>query len=91
MSRPTKQELETALAEAERMRDLDEDPQHIAKCLLYMGRRNEVLERLLVSVEHYLHSGHGQHEQARMIKALDAALDQMRQETHGETPSFGLE
>jgi hypothetical protein len=91
MSKPTKEELEIALAEAERMRDHDADPQHVAQCLLYLDRRNEVLERVVESVEHYLHSGQGQHEQARMIKAVEAAREQLRKEARIETTSFGLE
>lgn len=91
MSIPTRQEMDTALAEAERLRDQEIDVSHLGKCLLYLSRRDEVLERLLTAVEHYLNSGHAQLEHGRLIQAVDAARHQMWQESRNETPDFGLE
>jgi hypothetical protein len=91
MSRPSKQQLEIALAEAERLRDLDEDRTHMAQSLLFLHRRDEVLEHLLEAVEHYLNSGHGQIEHARLIKAVDAARHQLWEESAAHDPDFGLE
>ena len=91
MSKPTKQELDIALAEAERLRDINEDAHHLAKCLLYLDRRNGVLERLLEAVEHYLNAGHALHEHERLIQAVDAARHQLWEEAAEPTPDLGLE
>lgn len=91
MSMPTRQELEAALAEAERLRTRDEDSHHLAKCLIYLNRRDRVLERLLEAVEHYLNSGHAQHEHARLIKAVDAARHQLWEDSAGKDTDFGLD
>lgn len=91
MSIPSRQELDIALAEAERLRDQDIDVHHLGKCLLYLSRRDEVLERLLDAVEHYLNSGHAQLEHGRLIQAVDAARHQMWEEGRNETTNFGLE
>jgi hypothetical protein len=88
--KPTRVQMDIALAEAERLRDGDEDTQHLAKCLLYMERRNEVLEELLETVEHYLNSGHAPHEHSLLIKAVDAARHQIWEEGAAEPSRFGL-
>lgn len=95
MTMPTPQQIETALAAAEQLRDSDQDDQSLGCSLLYLQRRNKVLERLLEAVEHYLNSGHGQHEHVRLIKAVDEARHQAWQEAadRGEDTSstLGLE
>lgn len=91
MSRPDEKQLDIALAEAERMRDQNEDPQYLARSLLYLARRDNVLERLQSAVEHYLNSGHGQMEHSRLIKALDEARHQLWEEAHNGSSNFGLE
>lgn len=88
--KPTSDQMDIALAEAERLRDREEDTQHLALCLLFLQRRNEVLEDLLESVEHYLNSGHAPREHSQMIKAVDAARHQMWEESESEPPNFGL-
>ena len=90
MGMPTRQELETALAEAERLRTQDDDPHHLANCLLYLNRRDQVLERLLTAVEHYLNSGHAHTEHARLIKAVDAARHQIWEDSTSKGSDFGL-
>ena len=44
MLKPTDDECDTALAEAERMRDKDDDPHHLAKALHYLEHRVRYLE-----------------------------------------------
>jgi hypothetical protein len=94
MSKPSKQQLESALAAAQRMRAEGADQDHLAHAFLYLQRRDELLERVLQAVEHYLHSGHGSQEHARLLKALDAARQQDWQEDLTERDrhgTFGLD
>lgn len=94
MSKPSKAQLEIALAAAEQLRNQDQDDQYLGRVLLYLQRRDEVLERLLEAVEHYLNSGHGLHEHGRLIKAVDAARHQTWEEAAEKDAgrgTFGLE
>lgn len=93
MSKPTKEQLDQALAAAERLRDLNQDDEHLGCSLLYLESRNQVLERLFDAAKHYLNSGEEQHAHARLMKAVDA----VRHHAHENTTSldrgsaFGLE
>jgi hypothetical protein len=92
MSIPSKEQMATALAAAEALRSQGGDDNHLGRVLLYLHRRDQVLERLLEAVEHYLNSGHGPHEHTRLIKAVDAARHQTWEEA-AEQPvggTFGL-
>ena len=73
MPRPSDEELQLALSEATRMREQDEDQHHVAKTLLNLNYRMEVMEELLSRAKHYLHSGHGSTEHVLLIKAIEKA------------------
>jgi hypothetical protein len=73
MGVPTKEELDTALTEAARMREAGEDPQYLAKALLNHHYRIDVLEKVLQAAELYLHSGHGAHEHTQLMRAIEKA------------------
>ncbi len=71
MSRPTKEELNAALAEAGRMREQGEDPHHIAKCLLNHNYRLKQYEQLYESTGRYLHSGQNDVEHGKLLRLLE--------------------
>lgn len=94
MSKPSKQQLASAIGAAQRMRAEGTDGEYLAHAFLYLQRRDELLERVLHAVEHYLHSGHGSHEHARLLRILEAARQQEWQEAAEqgrEHTTFGLE
>ena len=82
--KPTAEELQIALEEAERMRELGIDPMHFSKSLLYLNRRDEILEKLLVHVERYLQFGLPVDEHAQLTRLLDEIRHQERHESGGE-------
>ncbi len=57
MNRPKQQSLETALEAAERMWRSEVDPHHLAESLRYLHQRNEKLDVLLASIDHFLRFG----------------------------------
>jgi len=71
MGRPTEQELALALAEAARMREQGQDPDHLAKCLLNHEYRLKLLEQLYTQVQHYIHSGQSSIEHSKLTRILD--------------------
>lgn len=71
--KPTPEELRQALAEAERLRDTGEDPQHLAKTLLYQHERLRHLEEVYLHAERLMQFGLDEREHALLVKALDAA------------------
>ena len=78
MSRPTKEELNTALEEAARMREQGEDEHHVAKALLNHDYRLKLYEQLYQSVEHYLRSGQGDTEHGKLMKILEKIRSEER-------------
>jgi len=71
MGKPTEEELNTALAEAARMREQGEDPCFVAKSLLNLNYRLGHLEHVLQAAERYLHSGLAEHNHAELIKSIE--------------------
>lgn len=71
--KPTPAELNQALAEAERLRDMGQDTQHLAKTLLYQHERLRHLEEIYVHAERLVKFGLDEHEHALLVKALDTA------------------
>lgn len=71
MGKPTKQELEHALAEAARLREQGLDEHCLGKTLLNHHYRLGLLEEVLSKARQYLHSG----ESAQSHRALLAAIE----------------
>ena len=90
MGVPSKEELETALNEAARMREQGEDPHYLAKVLLNHNYRIEMLEKVVYAAELYLHSGHGGHEHSQLMNAIKAAKQTDSDTSDGKSLDFGL-
>lgn len=73
MSRPSPEQLETALQEAARLREQGEDEHFIGKSLLNLNYRIEYLERVMRAAKEFLHSGLGGKEQTDLIRAIEKA------------------
>jgi hypothetical protein len=71
--KPTSEELRTALAEAESLYAFDDDPRHLAKSLLYLSRRVEMLEQVENAAQRYLHSGLAERNHTALVRALNQA------------------
>ena len=71
MGIPSKVELETALAEAGRMREAGEDPNFVAKSLLNQHYQLTYLENLYLAVQHYIHSGHEEAAHSKLLVAIE--------------------
>lgn len=73
MSRPTEEELNSALGRAGQMREAGEDEYFLAKSLLNLNYRVSALEDVLEKAKLYLHSGEGAHEHTLLLKAIEKA------------------
>ena len=73
MLKPTDDELHAALAEAERMRDRDDDPHHLAQALHYLDHRSRYLEVVYKAAKKYIKFGQEEEEHAVLVKAIEAA------------------
>lgn len=67
MSKPTEEELETALKTAEQMRDTKDDPCYIAKALLSCNYRIKYLEEILHMADHYINHGMADQDKTHLI------------------------
>ncbi len=70
MGVPTQQELKLALKVAAKMREEGDDPNHLAKCLLNLNYRMELMNDLLHTTKLYLRSGQGSTEHAKLTRAI---------------------
>lgn len=64
--RPSKKQFSIALKTAERMRDRDLDPHHLARVLRYLYRRNEGMEELLMRVDRFIRFGMSEQELSQL-------------------------
>ncbi len=90
MGVPNKEELEAALREARRMREQREDPHHIAKALLNIHYRYQLMEKVVSAARHFMHSGLGPHEHAVLVRAIEA-VEKASVPTGRDDEEFGLE
>ena len=91
MSKPTDEELETALKMAAQMRDRKIDPFFIAKSLLSHNYRIKHLEEVMRAADRYINHGMSEQERTRLIREIEKAKD-TESYTSGEgRNSFGLE
>jgi len=73
MTRPTEQELESALTRAKWMREHGQDDYFLGKSLLNHDHRLQLLDHVLQATKLYLHSGDGAREHTDLLKAIEAA------------------
>ena len=90
MGKPTDKELETALAEARRLRESGEDTHFIAKALLNCHYQSAYLLDVLRAAELYLRSGLAEQEHTRLQLAIDKARKVDDYSAHRENETTGL-
>lgn len=91
MSKPTEEELETALKMAAHMRDKEIDPFFIAKSLLSHNYRIKYLEDILKSADRYINHGMSEQERTHLIRTIEKAKDAESFTSGQQRDSFGLE
>ena len=91
MSKPTDEQLETALKMAAQMRDNKIDPFFIAKSLLSHNYRMKYLEEILHAADRYINLGMSEQEKTHLIKTIEKAKDAESFTSGKERDSFGLE
>jgi hypothetical protein len=91
MTRPTEDELNSALAMAAQMRDKDLDPFLIAKSLLSENYRARCLQEVLVAADRYINMGMADSERTQLIRAIKKAKEMEAYSTHQRQDDFGLE
>lgn len=70
MSKPSHEEMESALEAAKHMRETGTDPDFIAKSLLNCHYQSSYLQQVLTAAEHYMNSGMGEREHTRLVLAI---------------------
>jgi hypothetical protein len=90
MLKPTSDELQAALAEAERMREQGADPYHLARSLHYLANRVQLLEVVFEAAKNYLHFGQEEREHAILVNAIEAARSGELHDREQEDEQMGL-
>ena len=91
MSKPTEEELETALKMAAQMRDNKVDPFFIAKSLLSHNYRIKYLEEIMTSADRYINHGRSEQVRTHLIRTIEKAKDAESFTSGKGRDSFGLE
>ncbi len=91
MSKPTDEELESAIHKAIEMRESGDDPSCLAKCLLSLNYRIRHLEEVLKTADRYINMGMSDQERTHLIRAIDKAKDTESYTSQQEQQQFGLE
>lgn len=87
--KPTPEEFQAAIREAERLRADTADPHALAKTVLYQRERLRYLEDVLLRAERMVKFGMDEQEHALLVKALDAARS-AEAAAGGEVDTLGL-
>lgn len=90
MSKPSDEELESALRMAVQMREKMIDPFFLAKSLLSHNYRIGYLEQVLKAADRYLNMGMADRERTALLKAIEKAKDAEFHTAKQERESFGL-
>ncbi|MDH5423495.1 MAG: hypothetical protein OEY29_00705 [Gammaproteobacteria bacterium] len=91
MSKPTDEELKTALRKAINMKENDQDPDFLAKSLLNHHYRLNYLLDLLFAADRYLNHGMADNEHRTLLMLLEKAKSAEEQVAKIEHYNFGLE
>ena len=91
MPKPTDEELELAIKTAVAMRENNEDPFNLAKCLLSHNFRMKHLEEVLTIADRYFNMGMSDRERANLIRAIEKAKNLESYTSQKEQERFGLE
>ena len=91
MSKPSNEELETALKMAANMRDKKIDPFFVAKTLLSHNYRMKYLEEIMQAADRYINRGMSEQEKTHLIRTIQKVKDAESFTSQGEAESFGLE
>ena len=91
MSKPSEEELETALKMAAQMRDKKVDPFFVAKSLLSHNYRIKYLEEIMKSADRYINHGMSEQERTHLIRSIEKAKDAESFTSGIGRDSFGLE
>ena len=91
MSKPSDEELDSALHMAIQMREKKMDPFFLAKTLLSHNYRMGYLEQVLKAADRYVNMGMAEKERTDLMLAIEKAKDSESHTAQQERESFGLE
>lgn len=91
MSKPTDEELKTALRRAMIMKENGQDPDYLAKSLLNHHYRIPYLLDVLFAADRYLNHGMADHEHTKLLSLIEKAKTAEDLTAKIEHYDFGLE
>ena len=91
MPKPTDEELELAIKTAVTMREKNDDPFNLAKCLLSHNFRMKHMQEVLAIADRYCNMGMAQRELTHLVRAIDKAKNAESYTSLSTQERFGLE
>lgn len=90
MKKPDKAQITAALEGVHQLLGENELGDAIARYLLYLHERDQVMEDIVVALDRYLRFGHPEHEHSVLVRLLQKLRDLETTKEEGNSP-FGLE
>ncbi len=90
MTKPTEQELTTAIEQAKHLRETGQDEHFVGKALLNCNYQMGYLLEVFHAAEHYLHSGMSETEHTRLLKAIEKARQVGEYSVHYKEPDITI-
>lgn len=91
MSKPTDEELKTALRRAMIMKETGDDPEFLAKSLLNHHYRLTYLPEILFAADLYLNHGMAEADRTKLLRLIEKAKTSEDNTAKIEHYNFGLE
>ncbi len=91
MSKPTEEELKTALIAATRLKESDSDKYFVAKSLLNLNFRMRFYEELLHAADLYMNHGQSEHDRMQLLSAINKVKEIDARTANMDIENFGLE
>ncbi|AKH21629.1 hypothetical protein [Sedimenticola thiotaurini] len=88
--KPTDDQLNRALRLAEQMRERDDDPDFLARSLLYLHQRDQMLEKVLEHLELFLRFGLPVDEHMKLVRLVEEAKVQQQLDQGEDVQKLGL-
>ncbi len=91
MSKPTDNELRTAISAAIKIKEQGTDSYFVAKSLLNLCYRMKYYEELLKVADRYMNHGQADHERMELLKSIEHIKELESRIANMDLEDFGLE
>lgn len=90
MTKPSDNEINTAIQQAEQMRIQNDDAHHVAKVLLHLNNKAKILDKIFHASDAYVNHGGFPQQHAELARALEEIKKLEMTERDSDETDIGL-